>query len=59
MSEPVTLPTVNLTDLTYHVSKLVNKVFENMLSFQSKIPFAICAFLKIIIANAKGLSDLN
>ena len=46
-------------DLTSQVIMITNKVFENMLSFQNKIPYAISAVLRIIIANAKGLSDLN
>ena len=46
-------------DLNYYIKTLVQKKFEFILNFSKKIPFAIRAFLKILVIRSRGGSDLN
>ena len=46
-------------DLTYYIKTLVEKNIEQMLNFVQKIPFAVRAFLKILILRCRNVDDFS
>ena len=48
-----------IRNLTFYIKLVVQKTFEQMLNYITKIPFAIRAMLKMLVMRARGIEDFS